>query len=85
MTQSDLLVINKIDLAQHVGASLDVMGRDAARMRQGGPVVLARCNIGDGVDEVIAHVLAARTEALAAASACAAAPRTAPEKPAETR
>ena len=85
VTQSDLLVINKIDLAQHVGASLDVMGRDAARMRQGGPVVLARCNIGDGVDEVIAHVLAARIEALAAASAGAAAPRAAPEKPAETR
>jgi urease accessory protein len=64
VTQSDLLVINKIDLAQHVGASLEVMGRDAARMRQGGPVVFTRCNIGDGVDEVIANVLAARGEAL---------------------
>lgn len=68
VTQSDLLVINKIDLAQHVGASLEIMGRDAARMRQGGPVVFARCNVGDGVDEIIANVLAARTEALAAAA-----------------
>jgi urease accessory protein len=66
VTQSDLLVINKIDLAQHVGASLEVMGRDAERMRQGGPVVFARCNVGAGVDEVIANVLAARTQALAA-------------------
>src|SRR5438045_4586125 len=51
VTQSDLLVVNKTDLAPHVGASLDVMARDAARMRQGGPVVFARCNTGDGVDE----------------------------------
>ena len=67
MTQSDLLIVNKIDLAQHVGASLDVMAKDAARMRQGGPVAFTRCNVGEGVDEVIAHVLAARTEALARA------------------
>jgi urease accessory protein len=64
VTQSDLLVINKIDLAEHVGASLDVMARDAGRMRQGGPVVFTKCNVGDGVDQVIASVLAARTEAL---------------------
>jgi urease accessory protein len=65
VTQSDLLVINKTDLAPHVGASLDVMARDAARMRQDGPVVFARCNVGDGVDAIIEHVLRARTEALA--------------------
>ena len=64
VTQSDLLVVNKIDLAEHVGASLDVMAKDAARMRQGGPIVFTRCNVGFGVDEVIASVLAARTEAL---------------------
>jgi urease accessory protein len=64
VTQSDLLVINKIDLAEHVGASLDVMARDAGRMRQGGPVVFTRCNVGDGVDQVITSVLAARAEAL---------------------
>ena len=65
VTQSDLLVINKTDLAPHVGASLEVMGKDAARMRQGGPIVFARCNAGDGVDEIIDHVLSARAEALA--------------------
>jgi urease accessory protein len=67
VTQSDLLVINKVDLAEHVGASLDVMAKDAGRMRQGGPVVFTRCNVGDGVDEVIAHVFAARAEALQSA------------------
>jgi urease accessory protein len=64
VTQSDLLVINKTDLAPHVGASLDVMANDAARVRQGGPVVFTRCNVGDGVDDVIRHVLAARDEAV---------------------
>ena len=66
VTQSDLLVINKTDLAPHVGANLDVMASDAARMRQGGPVVFARCNVGDGVDAIITHILTARTDALAA-------------------
>lgn len=70
VTQSDLLVVNKVDLAAHVGADLEVMARDAARMRQGGPVVFARCNTGGGVDEIIEHVLSARQEALAAARAC---------------
>jgi urease accessory protein len=63
VTQSDLLIVNKIDLASHVGANLDVMAKDAERMRQGGPVVFTRANAGHGVDEVIAHVLAARAEA----------------------
>lgn len=65
VTQSDLLVVNKIDLATHVGADLGVMARDAERMRQGGPVVFARCNVGDGVDTIIDHVLSARRDALA--------------------
>ncbi len=64
VTQSDLLVVNKTDLAPHVGASLDVMARDAERMRQGGPIVFARCNVGDGVDAIIGHVLTARAEAI---------------------
>jgi urease accessory protein len=64
VTESDLLIVNKTDLAVHVGASLDVMKRDADRIRQGGPVVFTRCNTGDGVDDVITHVLAARAEAL---------------------
>jgi urease accessory protein len=68
VTQSDLVVVNKIDLAPHVGADLDVMARDANRMRQGGPVVFARCNVGAGLDEIIAHVLEARTAALASAA-----------------
>ena len=71
VTQSDLLIVNKIDLAEHVGASLDVMARDAARMREGGPVVFTRCNDGFGVDDVIAEILAARREALATATATA--------------
>ncbi len=64
VTQSDLLVVNKTDLAPHVGASLEVMAKDAARMRQGGPVVFARANVGDGVDAIIEHILAARAEAM---------------------
>ncbi|SFR46244.1 urease accessory protein [Yoonia tamlensis] len=53
ITRSDILVINKTDLAPHVGASLDVMARDAARMRGGLPVVFASLRHGKGVDEVI--------------------------------
>ncbi len=53
ITRSDILVINKTDLAPHVGASLEVMARDAARMRGNRPVVFARLRHGDGVDEVI--------------------------------
>jgi urease accessory protein len=66
VTQSDLLVVNKTDLAAHVGANLEVMRSDAERMRQGGPTVFARCSVGDGVDEIIEHILRARAEALAA-------------------
>src|SRR5689334_12201591 len=59
ITQSDLLVINKTDLAPHVGASLEVMARDAARMRGAGPVVFTQVTRGVGVDAVIEHLLAA--------------------------
>jgi urease accessory protein len=59
ITQSDVLVINKTDLAPHVGASLDVMARDAKTMRGDGPVVFAQATRGVGVDAIIAHVLAA--------------------------
>ncbi|AKV02370.1 Urease accessory protein UreG [Labilithrix luteola] len=65
VTESDLLIVNKTDLAPHVGASLEVMARDAERIRQGGPVIFTRANVGDGVDDVIAHVLAARADAIA--------------------
>jgi len=53
ITRSDVLVINKTDLAPHVGASLDVMARDAARMRPERPTVFAALRHGDGVDEVV--------------------------------
>lgn len=59
ITQSDLLVINKTDLAPHVGASLEVMVRDAATMRGPGPVVLAQAAHGAGVAQIVAHVVAA--------------------------
>ncbi len=52
ITRSDLLVINKIDLAPHVGASLDVMDRDSRRMRGERPFVFANVRAGQGVDDV---------------------------------
>jgi urease accessory protein len=52
ITRSDLLVINKIDLAPYVGASLDVMERDAKRMRGQRPFVFANLRKGEGVDEI---------------------------------
>jgi len=58
ITQSDLLVINKTDLAPHVGADLSVMERDAARMRSGGPVVFAQATHDVGIDTVVDHILA---------------------------
>jgi len=51
--RSDILVINKTDLAPYVGASLDVMDRDATRMREGRPFVFASLRHGKGVDEII--------------------------------
>ena len=57
ITQSDLLVINKTDLAPAVGADLNVMARDAKKMRGPGPVVFAQVKHGGGVDDIIAHVL----------------------------
>ncbi|HEX3970641.1 MAG TPA: urease accessory protein UreG [Stellaceae bacterium] len=52
ITRSDLLVINKIDLAPHVGASLEVMDRDAKRMRGERPFVFTNIRAGQGVDRV---------------------------------
>jgi len=64
ITQSDLLVINKIDLAPHVGADLGVMDRDARRMRGAGPTVFAQVTAGTGVEDIARHVLEARTRAV---------------------
>ena len=56
ITRSDLLVINKIDLAPFVGASLEVMDRDARRMRGERPFVFANIRAGTGVAEIAAFV-----------------------------
>jgi urease accessory protein len=56
VTRSDLLVINKIDLAPYVGASLEVMARDARLMRKERPFVLANMKTGEGLSEVIAFI-----------------------------
>lgn len=57
ITQSDLLIINKIDLAPHVGADLDVMKRDAEKMRGTGPTIFAHVKTGGGVDHIIAEII----------------------------
>ena len=56
VTRSDLLVINKIDLAPYVGASLDVMRRDASAVRGARPFVCTNLKTGDGVAEIIAWI-----------------------------
>ncbi len=53
ITRSDLLIINKIDLAPHVGASLEVMERDARRMRQDRPFVFTNLKTGEGLPAVV--------------------------------
>ncbi|MEM8577239.1 MAG: urease accessory protein UreG [Pseudomonadota bacterium] len=58
ITKSDLLIINKTDLAPHVGASLEVMARDAARMRGKKPFVFTALRHDTGVGEVIDHLRA---------------------------
>ena len=59
ITKSDLLVINKIDLAPLVGASLDVMDRDARRMRGDRPFVFANVKAGQGVQDIAGFIAAA--------------------------
>ncbi|KPF46447.1 urease accessory protein UreG [Rhizobium sp. G187] len=56
ITRSDLLVINKKDLAPHVGVDLTVMERDADRMRQTRPFVFTDLKRGDGVAEIVAYL-----------------------------
>jgi urease accessory protein len=56
ITRSDLLVINKIDLAPHVGADLDVMRRDSLRMRGDRPFLLLSLRTGDGVEALVTWV-----------------------------
>jgi urease accessory protein len=56
ITKSDLLVINKIDLAPMVGASLEVMARDAKKMRGARPFVFSNLKIGQGLHDIIAFI-----------------------------
>jgi len=57
ITRSDLLVINKIDLAPHVGASLEVMDRDARKMRGARPFVFANLKTGQGIDDIAEFIV----------------------------
>jgi urease accessory protein len=56
ITKSDLLVINKIDLAPYVGASLEVMDRDARRMRGTRPFVFSNMKTGEGLDTIVRFI-----------------------------
>jgi urease accessory protein len=56
ITRSDLLIINKTDLAPYVGASLDIMARDAKKMRGERPFIFTNLRSGEGVKEVIAFI-----------------------------
>jgi urease accessory protein len=56
ITRSDLLIINKTDLAPHVGADLDVMARDAQRQRGARPFVFTNLRTGEGVDTVVCFI-----------------------------
>ncbi len=57
LVQADLLVINKVDLAPYVGASLEVMERDARLVRGGRPFLFTNCRTGEGVDAVLSYIL----------------------------
>lgn len=63
ITDSDVLVINKTDIARYVRCDLDVMAADADRVRSGRPVVLTNCLEGDGVEELCELVEGYRTRA----------------------
>jgi urease accessory protein len=69
ITQSDLLVINKTDLAPLVGADLSVMERDAKKMRGEGPLVFAQARHDVAVDDIARHIVAAWRAATSAAAA----------------
>lgn len=57
ITESDILVINKIDIAQYVRTNLDVMESDAHRVRDGKPVVLTNSLTGHGLEELHTHIM----------------------------
>jgi len=72
VTRSDLLVINKTDLAPLVGADLGVMDRDARKMRGTGPFLFTQVTHGIGIPEIVRHILAARAAAVKSDSVSAA-------------
>ncbi|MGI0097007.1 MAG: GTP-binding protein, partial [Nitrosopumilaceae archaeon] len=53
----DLLVINKIDLAPHVGADLDIMENDAKKIRKNKPFLFVNCKTGNGVEKIAERVV----------------------------
>lgn len=55
--QSDLLVINKIDLAPYVGADIELMKKESNEVREGKSTVLTNCKTGDGISEVAEHII----------------------------
>ncbi len=57
ITKSDLLIINKIDIAEHVGASLEVMDRDTKKMRGDKPFVFANVKTGKGVRQIVEFII----------------------------
>jgi urease accessory protein len=57
IVQSDLLVINKIDIAQYVGADIDLMVKEGNQVRNGKPLVLTNCKTGEGIDEIGKHII----------------------------
>ncbi|KAJ9623431.1 hypothetical protein H2203_005690 [Taxawa tesnikishii (nom. ined.)] len=59
ITQSDLLIVNKTDLAEIVGADLGVMERDARKMREDGPTIFAQVKNGKNVDHIVDLILSA--------------------------
>jgi urease accessory protein len=65
VTHSDLLVINKIDLAPYVRASVEVMERDAAQVREGRPFLLTNCLTGEGLQAVADRIESAKVRSAA--------------------
>ncbi len=57
IVQSDLLVINKVDIAPYVGADIDLMLREGNEVRGGKPIVLTNCKTGEGIQEVADHII----------------------------
>lgn len=56
IVRSDILVINKIDLAPYVGANVDLMVREALSVRSGRPVILTNCKTGEGISELVSRL-----------------------------